>query len=183
MTYLLNCMFIFHSNFPLDPLDLFCTIRPDGRIFTVPPQDVLVPCPEIGDVVTFSCDNFSRKEMPDSPKIIRIRPDVLWEDVVINTATEKRHLNSMHNRRKKSSLIYNIPGLSLVFGDYSTKPVGYWNLKNMRLFLEDFARKKNLDPHLASTWYTINAREIIKTKVLFFFSFKYVIPFKLLTLL
>eukprot|EP00026_Physarum_polycephalum_P003961 Phypoly_transcript_03978.p1 GENE.Phypoly_transcript_03978~~Phypoly_transcript_03978.p1 ORF type:complete len:727 (+),score=78.73 Phypoly_transcript_03978:92-2272(+) len=121
---------------------------PDGRIFTVPPQDVPLPSPAIGDVVTFSCDNFSRQELPVSPKIIRIRTDVLWEDVVLNLATEKRQLNSQ----------------SLVFGDYTVKPAGFWNLKNMRKFLEDFARKRKLDPHVASTWYNLTAKEISNTK-------------------
>ena len=37
----------------------------------------------------------------------------------------------------------------------------------MRIFMENFARERDLDPHLAATWYAIPAKEIDKTKVSF----------------
>jgi hypothetical protein len=38
--------------------------------------------PKMGDIVTFEHEIFSRREIPTTPKIVRIRKDVNWEDVV-----------------------------------------------------------------------------------------------------
>jgi len=35
-----------------------------------------------GDVVTFSYENSSRREIPLGPRIVRVRGDLTWEDVV-----------------------------------------------------------------------------------------------------
>ena len=45
---------------------------------------------------------------------------------------------------------------------------GYWTAgkgKNMRAFLEGFAKKMNLDPLLPSTWYLLSRGDIKKAKV------------------
>lgn len=47
--------------------------------------ELLIP----GDIVTFSYDNYSRKEVPVNPKIIRIRSDMSWQDVIKNDASER----------------------------------------------------------------------------------------------
>ena len=44
--------------------------------------------PKIGDIVTFSYEDFSRKAAPVSPNIYRIRTDVSWRDVVRNSEEE-----------------------------------------------------------------------------------------------
>ena len=52
--------------------------------------------------------------------------------------------------------------------DFKDKPHGYWQrnkLKTMRAFLEDFARKKELDPLLPDTWYNIARKDIQSVKV------------------
>ena len=49
----------------------------------------------------------------------------------------------------------------------SVKPFRYWtadSMKNTRLFLEQFALSKNLDPLLASSWYTA-ASDFMQSKV------------------
>lgn len=51
---------------------------------------------------------------------------------------------------------------------YTENPGGYWLAdkgKNMRTFLEDFARSRNLDPLLAETWYNTPFKVIKKLKV------------------
>lgn len=37
--------------------------------------------------------------------------------------------------------------------EFTTAPIGYWTRENMRLFMEEFAKSKNLNPHLPGTWY------------------------------
>lgn len=69
--------------------------RPDGKVFTVPPQDVRIPKPSIGDVVTFSFDSYARRDLPVNPKIYRIRTDISWDDVQHNYAKEKQYLSGM----------------------------------------------------------------------------------------
>lgn len=43
---------------------------------------------EEGDVVTFSYDKFWRRLLPTDPKIIQIRTDILWDEVVFNHQQE-----------------------------------------------------------------------------------------------
>jgi hypothetical protein len=43
---------------------------------------------------------------------------------------------------------------------FKAQPLGYWTTNNMRLFLENFARDRNLDPLLPETWYEIPYKEI-----------------------
>lgn len=45
---------------------------------------------------------------------------------------------------------------------FAPKPQGYWqtaNRKNIRLFLENFAKKRNMDPLIAENWYSISTSE------------------------
>ena len=44
-----------------------------------------------GDVVSFSYQSFSRKAVPVDPKIVRIRTDLSWKDVVYNYSQETTH--------------------------------------------------------------------------------------------
>lgn len=44
-------------------------------------QDVQVKGVKVGDVVSFTYNIDIRKSLPVSPKIFRIRNDVLWEDI------------------------------------------------------------------------------------------------------
>eukprot|EP00026_Physarum_polycephalum_P000218 Phypoly_transcript_00218.p2 GENE.Phypoly_transcript_00218~~Phypoly_transcript_00218.p2 ORF type:complete len:903 (-),score=85.00 Phypoly_transcript_00218:118-2826(-) len=107
------------------------------------------PVPKKGDIVTIEYDNFVRKDVPANPKIVRIRADLSWEDVLYDFVS-----NSPHHDGKTLAFI--------------TKPTGYWtknNGKNLRLFLEDFTRKRNLDPLLTETWYNISGRLFEDTKV------------------
>lgn len=50
-------------------------------------------------------------------------------------------------------------------------PPGYWSRRNLKLFLENLAKSKNMDPLLASTWYNIPYKTICKFKVLKFIFF------------
>ena len=59
--------------------------RPSGEIFKVPTHSVHIPTPAVGEIVTFSYDNLARRNIPVNPEIFRKRPDVRWEEVVLNS--------------------------------------------------------------------------------------------------
>jgi hypothetical protein len=67
--------------------------RPNGVTFVVPPEDVLIAKPAVGDVVSFSFESHNRRDVPVGPKIYRIRTDVSWEDLVRNTLKDNKSLN------------------------------------------------------------------------------------------
>lgn len=48
---------------------------------------------------------------------------------------------------------------------FTTQPLNHWTSKNMRLFLEKFAKDKKMDPLLPETWYSIRSEDIAKQKV------------------
>jgi hypothetical protein len=57
---------------------------------TVANEDILTPALRVGDVVTFSYERNPKTEMPYNPKIVRIRTDVVWEDVLRSNFNEKK---------------------------------------------------------------------------------------------
>ena len=56
-------------------------IRPDDSTFTAPLLNAELK-PKRGDVVTFSYKAFSRRATPVDPKVLRVRLDLNWEDVL-----------------------------------------------------------------------------------------------------
>eukprot|EP00026_Physarum_polycephalum_P003407 Phypoly_transcript_03418.p1 GENE.Phypoly_transcript_03418~~Phypoly_transcript_03418.p1 ORF type:complete len:724 (+),score=75.11 Phypoly_transcript_03418:129-2300(+) len=111
---------------------------PSGRTFeaSLPPNAEINP--KMGDVVTFEHEIAARREIPTNPKISRIRKDLVWNDVLRDYAT-----------RKKSSA-------KTVF---SEKPRKFWkigNSRNTRMFFENFAKKRGLDPRRRATWYSLS---------------------------
>eukprot|EP00026_Physarum_polycephalum_P004297 Phypoly_transcript_04315.p1 GENE.Phypoly_transcript_04315~~Phypoly_transcript_04315.p1 ORF type:complete len:712 (-),score=56.46 Phypoly_transcript_04315:8-2143(-) len=57
-------------------------LLPNGTTLAVPPEDSATKQIKIGDIVTFSYERVSRSDAPANPKIIRVRRDVDWDDVV-----------------------------------------------------------------------------------------------------
>ena len=51
----------------------------------MPNEDILLPSIRVGDVVSFSYERNPKTELPYNPKIVRIRTDLAWEDVVQNS--------------------------------------------------------------------------------------------------
>jgi hypothetical protein len=75
-------------------------LRPEGESFKVKLESVLLSPPtplQIGDVVTFSYDNYTRYSLPVDPKIYRVRPDLDWKDVLRNfhEQSQSQTLNGM----------------------------------------------------------------------------------------
>eukprot|EP00026_Physarum_polycephalum_P013932 Phypoly_transcript_14393.p1 GENE.Phypoly_transcript_14393~~Phypoly_transcript_14393.p1 ORF type:complete len:318 (+),score=42.03 Phypoly_transcript_14393:113-955(+) len=66
---------------------------PSGSTFDVPSTDVQISPPSIGDIVTFVYDAQSRRDVPQGPKIVRLRTDIDWDDVVRSSRQEERFLN------------------------------------------------------------------------------------------
>lgn len=89
--------------------------RPNGKTFIVPPQDVLIPTPTKGEIVTFSYESYARRDLPVNPRIFRIRTDVSWDDVIRNLSNEKKFLNGTfssqnnmkNNNNKRKEKKYN----------------------------------------------------------------------------
>lgn len=73
--------------------------RPEGTIFTVRRDNFKYGIfPKRGDVISFLYDNYSKKSIPVSPRIYRIRTDLSWEEVIdryLKTPAHARPLNSM----------------------------------------------------------------------------------------
>ena len=67
--------------------------RPDGKAFKVLAEDVQIPAPHVGEIVSYSYEGHNARDLPVSPKIFRIRKDLLWLDVVLNFRRERKFLN------------------------------------------------------------------------------------------
>lgn len=58
--------------------------RPDGNIFSTSPENYSsIQTPHVGDIVSFTYENFTRSSIPIKPKIFRIRKDVNWKDIIL----------------------------------------------------------------------------------------------------
>lgn len=67
--------------FALNHINLSIYFRPDGPTFKVGKESSNVT-PREGDIVTFSFESYSRREIPVNPFVSRIRKDISWRDVL-----------------------------------------------------------------------------------------------------
>ena len=68
--------------------------RPEGQIISVPHYNIQIPLPSKGEVVTFSYEVSTRRELPVNPVITKIRGDITWEDVLLSHLTELKLQNT-----------------------------------------------------------------------------------------
>eukprot|EP00026_Physarum_polycephalum_P002270 Phypoly_transcript_02276.p1 GENE.Phypoly_transcript_02276~~Phypoly_transcript_02276.p1 ORF type:complete len:794 (+),score=74.23 Phypoly_transcript_02276:119-2500(+) len=106
----------------------------NGITFRVPPENVNVRNLSVGDVVSFSYESHTRKNIVVNPKINRVRNDIPWQST--NLQDYQLEQNSLAGE----------------------------NLGTMRILLEDFAAKRSLDPLLPRTWYDLTASEFVHDK-------------------
>eukprot|EP00026_Physarum_polycephalum_P002682 Phypoly_transcript_02690.p1 GENE.Phypoly_transcript_02690~~Phypoly_transcript_02690.p1 ORF type:complete len:880 (+),score=98.16 Phypoly_transcript_02690:33-2672(+) len=125
---------------------------PSGMMFKVPPSSVEVRSyPKKGDIVMLSYEKLSSLGIPVEPKLVRIRTDLSWEEVVINYNVE--------NPKERA-----LPGFINKF----TSPAAtrkYWegDQRRIRAFFVEFARKRGLNPLDPETWYPVTP-SVIKTE-------------------
>lgn len=63
--------------------------RTNDILASIPHQNIeLNVRPHIGDIVTFESDGYSLKGAPVNPKVFRIRTDLSWEDVLLQSAMQ-----------------------------------------------------------------------------------------------
>jgi hypothetical protein len=68
-----------------------------------------------GDIVTVSYENFSRRAIPVNPKLVRIRKDVSWEEV-LQSYTDEFDLNgNLFYFLVFYALLSSIPNVSCLF--------------------------------------------------------------------
>eukprot|EP00026_Physarum_polycephalum_P002346 Phypoly_transcript_02352.p1 GENE.Phypoly_transcript_02352~~Phypoly_transcript_02352.p1 ORF type:complete len:819 (+),score=94.09 Phypoly_transcript_02352:352-2808(+) len=116
-----------------EPDSTFMLQRPNGSTFLVSaPKNMNL---KKGDVVTFTYENYTRNSVPTNPKILHVRYDLNWGDVVREYLAQLKKGNE--NAKKPQ--------------DHADMR----NRKNVRSFFESFAKRKNLDPLLAHTWYSV----------------------------
>lgn len=61
---------------------------PDGIVFEVDKKNIHVDERlKKGDVVTFTYDSIARQSTPVNPKIVRVRTDVSWRELVLEHAS------------------------------------------------------------------------------------------------
>jgi hypothetical protein len=56
---------------------------------------------KIGDIVTVSCLTFSQDGTPVAPKVLKVRTDVTWKDIVGDTAKSKVANGKMSGRERE----------------------------------------------------------------------------------
>lgn len=70
--------------------------RPNGTTIMIPMSDVHVSSTvAVGDVVSFSFENYARRDVPVNPKIYRIRSDLSWLDVVHSAVKESKFISGI----------------------------------------------------------------------------------------
>ena len=149
-------------------------LRPDGITTTVPAQDVKVSPLAIGEVVTFSYENEVRRSIPVRLKIERIRSDLSWDDVVASYRQERdsathgmRAITIYRTRANSFFFSYSILSSFFFLGArerFNSNPIRHWSHKSMRVFMENYAKNRNMDSLLADTWHT-SSSHFLKSKV------------------
>lgn len=127
----------------------------------MPYQNIYVNKIAVGDVVTFS---YKKGEEYANATIYQIRTDLSWAEIVKND-------NNYNNNTSKNIISDN--EIQSNNNNNSSPPKNStkintkrsWTESTMRLYLENVAKKKNLDPLLPETWYNISPASIHKTEV------------------
>eukprot|EP00026_Physarum_polycephalum_P002695 Phypoly_transcript_02703.p1 GENE.Phypoly_transcript_02703~~Phypoly_transcript_02703.p1 ORF type:complete len:811 (+),score=66.41 Phypoly_transcript_02703:184-2616(+) len=119
---------------------------PYGQICTVPPESVLIPSVAKGDIVSFSYEITSRWDVPINPEIHRLRPDLSWEDVVLNAVYERKHNRFMQAKQWNKTA-------EAPTGNKAAQ-ASWTDIRSRRRFFEKFAKSRGLDPLVPETWYT-----------------------------
>ena len=134
-----------------------------------------------GDVVTFTYDDYSRRDTPFNARIYRVRDDLSWEEVVQRYLRDTPHAQALP---LTGTLLLSLPpfycllifflGRSHAALDFKQQKHSYWTAnhsKNARSFFENFARRRNMDPLIPENWYSVSWKTIqnIKVEILIYF--------------
>ena len=124
---------------------------------------------KVGDVVTVEYESHARREVPVGPRIVRIRTDVSWEDVLRDHASDLTNYKTGHCLLSSCPLLFLILYLNMIANIYvdQNKPRDQWNWrdrKDTRKFFEEFASSLNMEPLNPETWYSIT-RQFLEEKV------------------
>jgi len=134
--------------------------RPDGRRFVAPIAPGVGVA--VGDVVTFTYsfsknEDFSEREgwTPLDPVVVRVRKDIIWEDVTgqFGTKPRERNANSLTQRLLKDPKIKH--------------PIGHWTRddnKNAKDLFIQFAISRNCSAQNPEFWYSVKRSELLKEK-------------------
>ena len=155
---------------------LLISDRPNGVTFELRPESILPSLsPKPGEVVSFSFENYSRRDVPTNPFVEKIRYDLTWENV-LQSYDESSRFQLLDGEFSPSPFSFSFPLLisalidssTKVFG-FSSKPLGYWKESqnnNMRCFLEEYARDCGWDPLAAQNWYSVKHVDVLQRKVI-----------------
>eukprot|EP00026_Physarum_polycephalum_P003327 Phypoly_transcript_03337.p1 GENE.Phypoly_transcript_03337~~Phypoly_transcript_03337.p1 ORF type:complete len:777 (+),score=98.56 Phypoly_transcript_03337:66-2333(+) len=107
--------------------------------------------PKTGDVVTLTYERFKQSGDLVTPRIVRVRKDLEWDDVLSGDSTKK--------------VANKLAGLALRGGKTVQMPRGHWTVEgstNVRRFFDRYAQNHGKDPLDPKTWYSIKLKDIIK---------------------
>eukprot|EP00026_Physarum_polycephalum_P001051 Phypoly_transcript_01052.p1 GENE.Phypoly_transcript_01052~~Phypoly_transcript_01052.p1 ORF type:complete len:797 (-),score=76.09 Phypoly_transcript_01052:124-2514(-) len=141
---------------------------PNGSSLVVPPHDVYISAPSVGDIVTFAYESGPKKESPLNPRIYRIRYDLKWDEVLYNFQRDKRYLNNVSYTK-----------------ELSVNPLSTWTQDRIQAYIQNFLKTK-VSPE-KSNWRSLfksfsqskSGKAIVgKFKNLFLTTFNYLFPGK-----
>ena len=132
----------------------------------------------MGDVVSFSYERMSRFGEPVNPLVTRVRDDMEWSLVLYKYHSKSPQPQSLNGIPYSLLLLlfisffhptnYILAVTAHVFAHGTSKPHGYWTSekgKNIRVFFDNFAMKRQRDPARPHNWYNVTASEILALEV------------------
>ena len=144
--------------------------RPSGEAFTIPKKSIQSETlPIRGDIVSFTFENY-RNAVPFNPKVVRIRRDISWKEVLHDALVHVPKSQSLNGNHPPAlfTLLNHVTEKTQKVVATKPKAVSYGKSerhKSARSFFDSIAKAKNLDPLLAESWYSITQKEIKSTKV------------------
>lgn len=107
---------------------------------------------------------------PKTPVIYRMRPDLIWQDVVNNWKEDKTVPSGITapSVLKPDSRLVSVPvgRLALRKRRVMKYPRGYWKKpENLRKFFCEYAQLAGFDPLQPENWARVTNRDIMRKKV------------------
>jgi len=138
--------------------------------------------PQPGDIVSFKHHGFLfATKKPKFPALYRLRPDLIWSDVVANWKEQRikplgtyyyslfflpNFSLSLSLSLSFKSLVFIVLGMPLHKPKVPVHPRGYWrNIENRRKFFLGLAEVLGFDPTVSDNWNALTQKYVAKNKV------------------
>jgi len=133
---------------------VFTCQLPNNQVFKTDRVEDTVGEIKVGEIISYKYLQLNSVGIPIAPVIIKIRSDLTWNDVIAGHFPQILQKKSLKDIVESQGAFLDV--IPHHIPRYWTKDEGI----NMRKFMNNFAKNRNLDPLNPCDWYTIRRQDV-----------------------